>query len=144
MSWYSISLSSTIRLFSGPQRNQTIPSGDSCPARQTELLMVPKQNSSGTSLEVHCNTRSCGNQADCSPGKQDGRRHEIFCSFIPPLQQELWAEQDSPRWMLNPLGSYFSIRLCTCSGLAGGKRMSLRRVSRCFLLMNFARCSLVM
>lgn len=86
--------------------------------------------------------RIVGTTGGC--GKQDGRGLKIFCSFIPPLQQELRAEQDSPLWMLNPLGSYFSIRLCTCSGLAGGKRMSLRRVSRCFLLMNFARCSLVM
>lgn len=51
MSWYSISLSSTIRLFSGPHRNQTIPSGDSCPAGQTQLLIV-KENSSGTFLKV--------------------------------------------------------------------------------------------
>lgn len=69
MSWYSCNLSSAITLFSGPQRNQTIPSGDNCPTKKAKLLTVPKPNGSGTSLLVLCNTGTYDNQADCSPGK---------------------------------------------------------------------------
>lgn len=51
--------------------------------------------------------------------------------------------QSSPRCTLMPLGSYLSMRPCTWSGRAGGNSRELSLESRCFWLMNLARCSLV-
>ena len=58
--------------------------------------------------------------------------------------QEVGVPRSSPLCTLMPLGSYLSMRACTCSGRAGGKSKELRRESRCFWLMNLVRCSLVM